>query len=38
MGGYNHRDTSEEEEWRPPLLYAEPFGHRFPATLFIAGL
>ena len=23
-GGYNHRDTSEEGEWKPPLLYASP--------------
>ena len=24
VGGYNHRDSGEEGEWRPPLLYANP--------------
>ena len=32
MGSYNHRDIGEEAEWRPPLLYANPLGHRVPAT------
>ena len=36
VGGYNQRDSGEEVEWRPPLLYANPLGHRVPATLFIA--
>ena len=36
LGGYNHRDTGEEGEWRPPLLYANPLSRRFSATLFIA--
>ena len=36
VGGYNHRDTGEEGEWRPPLLYANPLGHCVPDTLFIA--
>ena len=36
VGGYNHCDTSEEGEWRHPLLYAHLLGHRLPATLFIA--
>ena len=24
VGGYNHRDSGEEGDWRPPLLYANP--------------
>ena len=36
VGDYNHYDTGEEVEWRPPLLYANPLGHRVPATLFVA--
>ena len=31
VGGYNHYDIGEEAEWRPPLLYANPLGHRVPA-------
>ena len=34
----NHRDTGEAGEWRPSLLHVNPFGHRIPATLFIATL
>ena len=30
VGGYNHHDI--EVEWRPPLLYANPLGHRVRAT------
>ena len=26
VGGYNHHDIGEEVEWRPPFLYANPFG------------
>ena len=34
VGGYNHHDIGEEViEWRPPLLYANPLGHRVHATL-----
>ena len=36
VGSYNHLDIGEEVEWRPPLLYANPLGHRLPAALFIA--
>ena len=36
VGGYNHRGIGEEVEWRPLLLFANPLGHRVPATLFIA--
>ena len=36
VGGYNHRDSGVEGEWRPLLLYANPLGHRVPPTLFIA--
>ena len=36
VGGYNHRDNDEEVQWRPPLLYSNPLGHRVPASLFIA--
>ena len=36
VGSYNHRDIGEEVEWRPPLLYANPLGHRVLATLFVA--
>ena len=32
VGGYNHHCIGEEVEWRPPLLYAYPLGHRVPAT------
>ena len=32
VGGYNHHCIGEEVEWRPPLLYANPLGHRIPAT------
>ena len=32
VGGYNHHCIGEEVEWRPPLLYANPLGHRVPAT------
>ena len=31
-----HRDSGEEGEWRPWLLYADPLGHHVTATLFIA--
>ena len=31
----NHHDFGEELEWRPPLFYANPLGHRVPATLKI---
>ena len=30
--GDNHHCIGEEVEWRPPLLYANPLGHRVPAT------
>ena len=33
VGGYNHHCIGEEVEWRPPLLYANPLGHRVLATL-----
>ena len=33
VGSYNHHDIGEEVDWRPPLLYANPLGHRVPATL-----
>ena len=33
LGGYNHHCIGEEVEWRPPLLYANPLGHRVPTTL-----
>ena len=36
VGGYNHHDSGVEGEWRPLLLYANPLGHRVPATLFNA--
>ena len=32
VGGYDHYCIGEEVEWRPPLLYANPLGHRVPAT------
>ena len=32
VGGYNHHCIGEEVEWRPPLLYANPLGHRVLAT------
>ena len=32
VGGYNHHDIGDEVDWRPPLLYAYPLGHRVPAT------
>ena len=35
MGSYNHHDIGEEVGWRPPLLYANPLGHRVPANLKI---
>ena len=36
VGGYNHHGTSDKGDWIPPLMYANPFGHRILATLFIA--
>ena len=36
VGGHNHCDTGKEGEWRLPLLYANPLGHRVPAIFFIA--
>ena len=34
-GSYNRHDFGEEVEWRSLLLYANPLGHRVPATLEI---
>ena len=36
VGGSKHHGIGEEEEWRPLLSYANPLGHRIPATSFIA--
>ena len=36
VDSYNHHDIGEEVEWRPPLMYANPLGHRIPATLKIS--
>ena len=35
VGSYHHHGIGEEVDWRPPLLYANPLGHRVPATLKI---
>ena len=35
VGGYKHHDIVEEVEWWPLLWYANPLGHRVPATLEI---
>ena len=32
VGGYNHHCIGEEVEWRTPMLYANPLGHRVSAT------
>ena len=33
-GSYNHHCIGEEVVWRPALSYANPLGHRVPATLW----
>ena len=33
VGSSNHRAIGGEVDWRPPLLYVYPLGHRVPATL-----
>ena len=35
LGGDHHHDIGEEVEWRLRLRYANPLGHRVPATLEI---